>query len=187
MILKQNFFNRSALEVAPELLGKFLVRKHKGKTIVGMIREVEAYNGPFDKASHASKGRTPRTEIMFGPPGYFYIYLCYGFHWMLNVITGEEGYPAAILIRSVQYLEADLPNIEGPGRVTKFFGIDGKLNGKSAFAQGYSETKLVLPENGLWFEDRGDEFSMKIKRAPRIGVASAGRVWSKKPYRFFVD
>ena len=87
IILKQNFFNRSALEVAPELLGKFLARKYKGKTIVGMITEVEAYDGPFDKASHASKGRTPRTEIMFGPPGYFY-YLSL----LRNALDVECGY-----------------------------------------------------------------------------------------------
>ncbi|MDP3725294.1 MAG: DNA-3-methyladenine glycosylase, partial [Nanoarchaeota archaeon] len=157
MLLNHIFFNRPVLEVASDLLGKFLVRKYpsgalrpfgaaQGKQaqgkIAGVITEVEAYDGPDDKASHASRGMTERNKIMFGPAGYFYVYLVYGTHWMLNIVTGEEGYPAAVLIRGVQYLEVGLPDIEGPGRVTKFLHIDKKLNGRPA-----------CRESGLWFED----------------------------------
>ncbi len=198
MILKRKFFERPTLLVAPDLLGKFLIKRCGGREIVGMITEVEAYDGPDDKASHASKGRTARTEVMFGPSGYFYVYLCYGAHWMLNVVTGEEDYPAAILIRGVMILGKGSPStslrtycpsvslrkkffdeshqkIFGPGRITKFFGIDKKLNGK-----------IALPESGLWLEDRGVNLKAlraRVKTKPRIGVQYAGK-WAEKPWRF---
>ena len=100
-IVPAPFFNRSTLAVAKELLGKFLVRKTGEGTIEGMITEVEAYIGPEDKASHAARGRTPRTEVMFGGPGIWYVYMIYGMYHCLNIVTEKEGYPAAILIRSV--------------------------------------------------------------------------------------
>lgn len=169
MILSDDFFNRDALIVAKELLGKYLVRKVDGKETALMITEVEAYDGFEDKASHAHKGRTKRNEVMFGPPGYFYVYLVYGMHWMLNVTTGEKDYPAAVLIRGVE-------GFDGPAKLTKFLKINKKLNGKKA------EKKA-----GLWFEDRGVKIKEKdIKKTPRIGVSYAGPVWSKKHYRFLL-
>lgn len=166
-MLKRSFFEKPTLHVATKLLGKYLVRYYHGKTIARMIIEVEAYDGPCDKASHASKGFTPRTKVMFGLAGHWYIYFTYGMHWLANIVCGKKGYPAAVLIRGVE-------GVSGPARVAKFFKIDGKLNGKSANR-----------ETGLWVEDRVVKIKTSdVKRTPRIGVGYAGKVWGKKPYRF---
>ena len=156
-ILTPDFFNRPTLQVAEELIGKYLVR-HQQKLI---ITDVEAYDGPQDLACHASKGRTPRTEVMFGPAGRFYVYFCYGVHWMLNIVTGPPG--TAILIRGAG-------DIQGPARLTKALQIDNSFN-----------TKPAVPTTGLWFEESG--ITPEIEKSPRIGVDYAGPIWSKKPYR----
>ncbi len=167
-ILPAVFFDRDTLAVAPQMLGKFLVRHAKDAVIASMITEVEAYIGPEDLACHASKGRTPRTSILYGPPGTLYIYFVYGIHWMLNVVTREEGFPAAVLLRGTT-------DVIGPARLTKYFAIDGSLNGQPAIAKA-----------GLWFEDRGVVVPTKsILRTPRIGVDYAGE-WAEKPYRFLL-
>ena len=133
-----------------------------------MITEVESYVGFCDRASHASRGMTPRNRVMFGPPGHWYVYFTYGMHWMLNIVTEREGYPAAILIRGVQ-------GISGPGRVTKFFKVDGRWNEKPA-----------ARSSGLWIEDRGLRIPpRRIRRAKRIGVDYAG-AWRDKLWRFFL-
>ena len=169
VMLKQEFFNRPTLVVAKELLGKCLVRKIGKKIIALKIAEVEAYDGPKDKASHASRGKTERNAPMFGKAGKFYVYFTYGIHWMLNVVTGPEHYPAAILIRGTD-------KVTGPARLTKFLGIDKSLNEKPA-----------TRKTGLWFEDRDEKTNPKsVKRTPRVGVAYAGPVWSEKPYRFLL-
>ena len=166
-ILGSKFFARETLIVAENLLGKFIVRRQGQTEIAYQITEAEAYDGPQDKASHANRGKTSRNQIMFGPPGCFYIYLVYGFHQMLNIVTGMKSYPAAILIRGVT-------GVNGPGRVPKVLGID-----KSFYA------KIATQKTGLWFEDWGAKISAKqIKRLPRIGVAYAGPLWSAKKYRF---
>jgi|TARA_Y100000310_G_scaffold345555_1_gene466557 DNA-3-methyladenine glycosylase len=166
-ILPQAFFEKPTLEVAEKLLGKFLVRHYRGREQAYMITEVEAYDGFSDKASHAHKGKTVRTEIMFGEAGYWYVYLVYGMHHMLNVVTGKKEYPAAVLIRSVK-------GVSGPGRLTKELSVGKLLN-----------TRKVSKESGLWIEDRGVKVEKKdIKKTPRIGVSYAGPVWSNKHYRF---
>ena len=168
-ILTRQFFNRHTGLVAQELLGKFLVRKKGDKIIAAMITDVEAYAGPHDKASHASRGKTPRTEVMFGKAGYWYIYLIYGMHYCLNIVTEKEEYPAAILIRGVE-------GISGPGRVSKYFGIDKTFNAKS-----------VSKKNGLWIEDRGIKVKpRRIRRGKRIGVEYAG-AWKDKLWRFYIE
>ena len=165
-ILDEKYFYGSAVKIAENLLGKYLVRSNGDGETALMINEVEAYDGFDDKASHASRGKTRRNEIMFARGGYFYVYFIYGIHWMLNVVVGEEDYPAAILIRGAG-------DINGPARLTKALKIDGKFNEKKA-----------EPETGLWFEDRGVKVKKKdIIRTPRVGVDYAGPVWSKKPYR----
>src|SRR3989338_2046917 len=165
-ILEASFFQRPTLTVAEELLGKFLVRKTSEGILAGMITEVEAYDGPLDKACHAHRGKTPRNAPMFGSGGFFYVYFVYGMHWMLNVVTGEEDYPAAVLIRGVG-------EWNGPGKLTKAFSIEKALNAAP-----------VEKKSGLWIEDRRALLSSKdIHRTPRIGVAYAG-AWAKKPYRF---
>ena len=134
--------------------------------------EVEAYVGPEDRASHASRGRTPRTDVMFGPPGIAYVYLVYGMHHCFNVVTEKDGFPAAILIRAVQ-IESSLTLIDGPGRVCRFFGIDRTHNRMD-----------LTTRRGLWIEDRGDRIrASAIATFPRIGVDYAGE-WAAKPYRF---
>lgn len=166
-ILPASFFNRPALVVAKGLIGKYLVRVARGQSTSHMITEVEAYIGPHDLACHSSKGLTPRTKVMFGPPGHFYVYFTYGMHWMLNIVTGKEGYPAAILIRGLE-------DVSGPGRLTKKLGITGALNGRQA-----------KRTSGLWIEDRGVVTpANRIRRTPRIGVDYAGEEWAAKPYRF---
>lgn len=167
LILPTAFFSRSVLTIAPELLGKFLVTP----SLVGMITEVEAYDGPHDLACHGRFGPTKRTGVMFGPAGYWYAYLCYGMHWMLNIVCREEGYPAAVLIRGVKTDS----NLNGPGKVTAAFGIDRSFSGK-----------ISDPASDLWIEDRGVALTKnQILRTPRIGVDYAG-AWAKKPYRYMV-
>lgn len=170
MILPRDYFDRPTLEVARSLVGKYLVRDQGSGLIVGRIIEVEAYIGTEDKACHASKGRTARTDVLFGPPGHAYVYLCYGMYEMLNVVTEREGFPAAILLRAV---ECDGRLIDGPGRLTRAFGIDRRLN----------RCDLTLGQS-LWFEDRGTAAPAGVLNShPRIGVEYAGE-WAHKPWRF---
>jgi DNA-3-methyladenine glycosylase len=163
------FFNRPAEKVANDLIGCALNWKNGDQTEARIITETECYTGPDDLASHASRGRTKRNEAMFGPPGIFYVYFVYGMHWMLNVVTGPVGYPAAVLIRGVE-------GIVGPGRLTKAARINGNLNGKPA-----------KKETGVWFSERSGPRKNTITRSSRIGVSYAGPIWSVKPYRFILD
>lgn len=168
-ILKREFFERPVLEVAPGLLGKYLVREIDGEKRAFMITDVEAYDGEKDLACHASKGRTKRTEVMYGPAGVWYVYLIYGMYDILNIITGEEEYPAGIMFRGLE-------GVSGPGRLTRELSITRKLNCFPASSK-----------NGLWIEDRGEDVSSKyIQTLPRVGVEYAG-IWAKKPYRFVLD
>lgn len=170
-ILPSNFFQRDTLQVAQELLGKNLVRVTNGQVIKSQIVEVEAYDGPEDLASHASRGRqTPRNSVMYGPAGYWYVYIVYGLHFMLNVVTGDEGYPAAVLIRGVE-------SAVGPGRLTKYFAVDKQINGQPASPV----SGLYIEESHIWPE------SFRVVASPRIGVDYAGPVWSQKPFRFYID
>jgi DNA-3-methyladenine glycosylase len=171
-MLTNRFFEDKTLKVAPCLLGKYLVRK-KGKQIIRKkITEVEAYVGEHDLACHASKGRTSRTEVMYGPAGTIYVYLIYGMYWMLNIVTEEKDYPSAILIRSTE-------NFKGPGVLTRELKINKTLNGKTL---GF--------KSGLWIEDgypstvSKSQPKQKIMRSPRVGVSYAGKNWADKPYRF---
>jgi DNA-3-methyladenine glycosylase len=165
------FQGRNTPVLARWLLGKVLVRTlASGERLESMITEVEAYHGESDLACHASKGRTPRTEVMYKPGGCWYVYLCYGVHEMLNLVTGPADYPAAVLIRGVSA-------ISGPGRLTKRWQIGRSLNAATA-----------APGSGLHVEDHGLKVSRgRIKSGPRIGVDYAGPVWAAKPWRFWVE
>ena len=184
--LSRSFYSRPALEVASDLLGKVLVRRIGRKRLSGKIVETEAYVGPHDLACHASKGHTPRTSVMFGPPGYAYVYMIYGFYFCLNVVTEPVGHPAAVLIRAVEPMEnvdvmrrlRDNPQKEtniasGPGKLCMAMSIDKTLNGAN------------LLGNVLWLEDR-DLPPDPISVSPRVGVDYAGE-YKDKPWRFFVD
>ena len=168
-VLNIKFFNRPTEKVAKDLLGKFLVRNIGRREIVLMITEVEVYDGFGDKASHASRGKTARNSIMFGPAGYWYVYFTYGMHWMLNIVTRESGYPAAVLIRGVA-------GFGGPAKLTKFLKVDSRFNGLSANKR-----------SGLWLEDRGVRLrDSKVKKGPRVGVSYAGPYWAKRKWRFWI-
>jgi len=176
-ILPPAFFNRPTVAVARGLLGKYLVRRWRGGEIALIITEVEAYDGPRDLASHASHGRTPRTKIMFGEAGHFYVYFTYGMHWLVNVVTEPKDYPAAVLIRAGVCRNPNTRQevlIDGPARLTKFLKITGAQNGK-----------MADKKTGLWFEDRGIKIkSGDIAASKRVGVDYAGPVWKNKKYNF---
>lgn len=159
---------RGAAAHARALLGRHLVRRLPGGgTEARLITEVEAYDGERDLACHAARGRTRRTETLYGPPGMWYVYLCYGVHEMLNLVVGPPGWPSALLVRGLE-------GVSGPGRLTRLLGIDRRLNGAPA-----------APGSGLWIEDRGVRVPPSLVRAgPRVGVDYAGPIWAAKPWRF---
>lgn len=179
------FYEQKTLDVARQLLGKFLVRRHAEGPTTGRIVETEAYIGPEDKACHASRGRTPRTEIMFGSAGHAYVYLIYGFHCMLNIVTETPDFPAAVLIRAVEPIEGlelmrarrssqDVRSLaSGPGKLCQAFAIDRTLNGGD------------ICDEVLYVEDRGGP-APRILTTPRIGVEYAGQ-WKHKPWRFLIN
>ena len=184
--ISRSFYSRPALDVASDLIGKVLVRRLGRRNLSGRIVETEAYVGPHDLACHASKGHTPRTSVMFGPPGFAYVYMIYGFYFCLNVVTEPLGYPAAVLIRAVDPLEnVDLmrelrnnPEREnnvasGPGKLCMAMSIDRQLNGAD------------LLGTTIWIEDRNTDPGL-IRTSPRVGVDYAGE-YKDKPWRFFVD
>ena len=182
--LKRNFYNQSTLKVAKNLLGKYLVVK-KGKDLLsGKIVETEAYIGKNDPASHAYRGITPRNKIMFGKPGYAYIYLTYGMYHCLNFITEKEGFPAAVLIRALEPKEgieimmrnrktSELKNLtNGPGKLCQALGLDRSLNGGDLCSS---------IEKKLWVENRKEK-PQKIVSTFRIGVD----VGKDKKWRFYI-
>ena len=181
-VLGANYFNKPTVEVAKNLLGKFLVRKVGRRTYALMITETEAYDGFKDRASHAHRGKTARNYPMFGEAGKWYVYFTYGMHWMLNMVTGEKNYPAAVLIRAAAFVNINggicvyIREINGPARLTKFLKIDKNLSNKKA-----------NKKTGLWIEDIGIKiFPNQITKSPRIGIRYAGEIWGKKNYRFYL-
>ncbi len=163
--LPSSFFKRDALEVAPKLLGKYICRRYTDNTIQRFaITEIEVYRGEEDLACHASKGRTARTEVMYWEGGYIYVYLIYGMHLMLNIVTGQRDEPQAILIRGVN-------TIIGPGRVSKALDIQKDFNKQHVSDCPY-----------LWLEDAPLQTSFKTD--VRIGIDYAGEYWKNKPWRY---
>lgn len=159
-ILQRKFYCRNTLRVAQELLGCFLVREYRGKIIRAMITETESYIGEDDLASHASRGRTPRTEVMYGEPGRAYVYMIYGMYFCLNIVTEKKNFPAAVLIRSIKIENIDLKKTNGPGKLCKFLKIDKRLNGWD----------LTLGKK-IWLEPSARNFSKKnIVAGRRIGI-----------------
>jgi len=149
------------------LIGKTLVSTRGARRVAVRITEVEAYHTERDLACHASKGRTPRTETLYGAGGIWYVYFVYGMHHMLNLVTGPKGQPSAVLIRGVE-------SVSGPGRVTRALGIDMSFNRAAA-----------APSSGLHLEDDGVDIPRRlIRSSPRIGVDYAGPVWAGKRWRF---
>jgi DNA-3-methyladenine glycosylase len=192
--LPQSFFARRACVVAQDLLGKRLVRQVNGRLLSGIVVETEAYcdaDEP-DLACHgdrANKGSpTQRTAVMFGPPGYGYVYFTYGMHWMFNVVTGQAGEANAVLIRALEPVEgmdvmmgnrngrspADLTN--GPAKLAQALAIDKSLNG----------TNLCTPDGVIWFEDAPAVVSAQISTGPRIGMGKTPEPWFSMPWRYWL-
>lgn len=165
MKLDEKFYHRDCLEVAPDLVGKILVHKLSDGTEIRMrITETEAYRGTEDKACHASKGRTPRTELLYRESGIIYIYLCYGIHWLMNIVTGENEQPQCVLIRAGE-------NFNGPAKLTKKLQIDKIFNGQS-----------IVNNSEIWIEDDG--YKPEIHTDKRVGIDYAGKEWADKLWRF---
>lgn len=159
MILSRKFYNRNTLQTAEDLIGCFLVRKIGRKIVRAMITDVEAYVGEDDLACHASKGRTPRTEIMYGEPGHAYVYLIYGMHHVMNIVTEKKDFPAAVMLRGVKIEGMDYAKTNGPGKLCKVLEIDRRLDGHD-LTQGEK----------LWIE-KGERIKKEnIKTGKRIGI-----------------
>ncbi len=188
--LGREFFARSTLRVARDLLGCLLVRELDGQRLAGRVVEAEAYTGWGDMASHGHRGKTPRNAVMFGPVGISYVYFIYGRYWLLNVVAKPPGadYPAAVLLRALEPVEglhvisehrAGRPAREwtsGPGRLTMALGIDGALNGLDLTAAG----------SPLTFEAGQPARGETIRSGPRVGL-NVPEPWRSKPWRFWID
>jgi DNA-3-methyladenine glycosylase len=173
-LLGPDFFDRDTLAVAEELLGKVLVREVDGHVRWGRLVEVEAYLGPEDRAAHSWRGLTPRTRVMYGPPGHAYVYFIYGMHHCLNFVTRPEGCPEAILVRALEP-GPGVGRCAGPGLVCRALDVDRSLNG----------APLAPPD--LYVVDDGFRpGAAAVVRTPRIGVGYAGE-WAALPWRFCLD
>jgi DNA-3-methyladenine glycosylase len=164
--LDPTFFHRDCLEVAPDLVGKIICHRLPDGSLRRLrISETEAYRGEEDTACHAHKGKTARTAVLYGPPGVLYIYLCYGMHNLLNVVTGRDGIPQGVLIRAC--VTAD-----GPGKLTKALGLDRTLHG----------TALAACADVFWFED--DDLHPALTTKPRVGIGYASPEDQARLWRF---
>lgn len=163
--LDRDYFSQSTLHVAKDLLGKELTFK----TFKGLITETEAYVGQDDPACHAARGKTPRTTVMFGPPGVSYVYFIYGMYFCLNIVTESEGFAAAVLIRGLHLLHPEIKNLNGPGKLCKHLGITREHNGLD----------LITSEH-FFFQDQG--LKPEFITTPRIGI----KVGTDKLWRFLV-
>jgi len=186
MPLSREFFRRPTLRVARDLLGARLVCIDQGSRIGGIIVEAEAYCGEEDQGCHARVGLTPRTQVMYGPPGHAYVYFTYGMHWMLNFVTEEEGFPAAVLIRAIIPIEG-LEIIasrrkgqpahkwtDGPAKICRALGIDGRFNGTDLCEDGaplFVETGVSIPDG-------------RVTTGPRVGLNNVPEPWKRVPWRF---
>ena len=188
-LLPRSFFLRDTCAVAQDLLGCWLVRIREGVRLSGVIVETEAYVGEKDLACHARAGLTPRTEVMYGMGGFSYVYFTYGMHWLLNVTTEKEGFPAAVLIRALEPQEGvtvmrvrrgvyDLRSLcSGPARLAQALGIGKAENGLDLCSQ----------RSGVWLEDGLKISREQIVSGPRVGISRTPEPWRSKPWRYFVQ
>ena len=171
--LPRSFYDRNTMDVAKDLLGKLLVHRTKTGIRIGKIVETEAYLGPHDLAAHSARGRTKRTEPMFGPPGYAYVYLIYGMYHCMNVVTEPEGHASAVLIRALEPISGIATNTKGPGLVCKAMGIDCNLNAHDLLSRDFFIAASETTEH------------FSIQKHARIGVDYAGQ-WAKRLLRFSI-
>ena len=171
--LPRAFYDRDTVAVARELLGKHLVHVSRGVERIGRIVEVEAYLGTNDLASHSSRGMTGRTRVMFGPPGHAYVYLVYGMHCCMNVVTQREGHASAVLLRAIEPVKNVEGSTRGPGRLCKAMRIDRRLN------------EHDLTGGDFYIADPPASGPLSIVRKARVGVDYAGH-WAKRLLRFYI-
>jgi DNA-3-methyladenine glycosylase len=186
--LPRSFFNQDTTQVARELLGARLIKIENGARIGGIITEAEAYRGEEDQGCHAKAGRTARTQVMYGPPGYAYVYFTYGNHWMLNFVCQEEGYPAAVLIRAIWPTEGveviasrrgSQPHkhwTDGPGKICQALAINGSFYGHD----------LCAPEAKIFVEPGDPIPDQSVTTGPRVGFNNVPEPWLSMPWRFLV-
>jgi len=183
-IIPRSFYARPTLTVARELIGARLVRVLDGVKLVGLITETEAYISEKDLACHAKAGLTPSTAPMYGESGHAYVYFTYGNHWMLNVVTEREGFPAAVLIRAIQPIEGVGIMSErrqggdtfGPGKLTQALGITKSEN----------QVDLTETTSSLWIEAAAKIPNKNVTKGPRVGLNNTPEPWLSKPWRFLV-
>ena len=186
--LHRDFYARPTRTVARELLGCRLVRLFNGFRLSGMIVEAEAYIGESDLACHAKAGKTQRTAVMYGPPGFSYVYFTYGMHWMLNVVTEERNFPAAVLLRAIEPLEGieEMQRLRG-GKALKLVG-----RGPACLTQALRITRaengldLCARESGVWIEPGETIQKRNVAVSPRIGLGKTPEPWLSKPWRYSV-
>ena len=171
--LPRSFYDRDAERVARDLLGDLLVFRAGDDLKVGRIVETEAYLGPHDLAAHSARGRTARTEVMFGPPGHAYVYLIYGIHHCFNVVTGAEGHASAVLLRALEPVRGIEGSTKGPGLLCRAMGIDRTQNGRD------------LVTGDLFVAEPAAREAFEVVAGPRVGVGYAGE-WAEKPLRFTI-
>ena len=186
--LPRSFFAQPTLQAARQLLGARLVRLENNRRLSGYITEVEAYRGEEDLGCHAKAGRTPRTHIMYGPPGHAYVYFTYGMHWMLNFVTEPEDFPAAVLLRGIFPTEGieriasrrqGQPShlwTDGPAKICRALNIDKRLNGADLCAPD----AVLFIESGLTIPDSS------VTIGPRVGLYTVPEPWKSIPWRFKV-
>jgi len=186
--LTASFYTRDTVITARDLIGKRLVRLEGDRRIAGIIVETEAYQGEDDLACHCRAGKTPRTEIMYGPPGRAYVYFVYGMHWLLNLVTEKEGYPGAVLIRGILPEEGlDLIKkrrngitqkqwTDGPAKLCQAFGINGEMNGIDTCSENAN----------IFIEENMDIPKRLVQKTPRIGLDTVPEPWRSIPWRFIV-
>lgn len=188
MRLTRSFYARPTRQLAQALLGCRLVRRWHGQQLSGLIVEAEAYIGETDLACHARAGRTPRNAVMYGGPGLAYVYFTYGMHWMLNVVSEAEHFPAAVLIRALEpqdgldlmqqhrLVSRPIELCRGPGKLTQALRIDRTLNG----------VDLCNRHGDLWIETGVPVPARSVRRGPRVGLGNTPEPWKSKPWRYWV-
>jgi DNA-3-methyladenine glycosylase len=171
--LSRAFYNRDTILVAKDLLGKYLVHIIDGVEFIGKIVEVEAYLGPHDLAAHSCKGSTKRTQVMFGEPGYAYVYLIYGMYNCMNVVTEPEGHASAVLIRAIEPIQNIDKNTRGPGLLCKAMQINRMLNAHDLLSDNFYIAEPAVSEK------------FTIVKSKRIGIAYA-KHWANRLLRFYI-
>jgi DNA-3-methyladenine glycosylase len=187
--LPAEYFAQHTVDLARDLLGKRLVRLDLGQRLAGIIVETEAYRGQEDLGCHAKAGLTPRTQVMYGPPGHAYVYFTYGMHWMLNFVSEPAGFPAAVLIRAIWPTEgirllaarrSGRPRsawMDGPAKLCQALGIDRALNGAD----------LCAPDSVLFIEAGLSIPDSSVTNSPRVGLNNVPEPWKSIPWRFQVQ